>query len=272
MDIKAILKAFSNISERLLKLESVGIPKDGKDGLPGKDGKDGVDGKNGKDGKDFTFDMFTPEQLALLKGENGKDGLPGKDGKDGIPGKDGKDGLPGAEGKQGHPGKDGKDGKPGVKGKNGKNGEDGRGIEDVYINEEGHLIIVFTDGEKKDVGKVVGKDGVNGLGFAGAQGRPGKNGEDGISIVDAKVNNKGHLIVTLSNGEEIDAGYVGRGCGGTGNVSSDTVSIIWTGTKEEYDALPEHSPTTLYFIVAQKPVTKPIYNRFNYNSGVKYNG
>ncbi len=269
MEIKAILNAFKNISERLIKLESIGIPKDGKTPVKGIDyfdGKDGVDGQNGKDGKDFTFDMFTPEQLALLKGERGQDGLPGKDGKDGIPGRDGKDGLPGIEGKQGVPGKDGKDGRPGVKGKNGKDGKDGRGIEDVYIDEEGHLIIVFTDGEKKDVGRVVGKDGVNGLGFAGAQGRPGK---DGVSVVDAKVNNKGHLIVTLSNGETIDAGYVGSGGGGTGNVSSDTVSTIWTGTQEEYDALSEHSAKTLYFIISKNP--KTVYNRFKYNFGAKYN-
>lgn len=267
MEIKAILDAFKKISERLIKLESIGIPKDGKDGLPGKNGKDGINGQDGKDGKDFTFDMFTPEQIALLKGEKGKDGLPGKDGKNGI---NGKDGLPGAEGKQGAPGKDGKDGKPGAKGKNGKDGKDGRGIEDVYIDDNGHLIIVFTDGEKKDVGKVVGKDGVNGIGFAGAQGKPGQNG---ISVVDTKIDNKGHLIVTLSNGEEIDAGYVGNGSSGTGNVSSDTVSIIWTGTKEEYDALSEHSPKTLYFILQSNPEPqKPVYNKFRYNFGVKYNG
>lgn len=246
MEIKAILNAFKDISERLKKLESIGIPKDGKTPIKGVDyfdGKDGVDGQNGKDGKDFTFDMFTPEQLALLKGEKGKDGLPGKDGKNGIPGRDGKDGLPGAEGKQGPPGKDGRDGKPGVKGKNGKDGEDGRGIEDVYINEEGHLIIVFTDGEKKDVGRVVGKDGVNGLGFAGAQGRPGKNGKDGkdgVSVVGARIDERGHLIQILSNGKEIDAGALPTNPIPSGNEIQCSL--------EEYQNMPFHDPNVTYYI------------------------
>lgn len=33
--------------------------------------------------------------------------------------------------------------------------DDSRGIEDVYIDENGHLIFEFTDGQTKDVGKVV---------------------------------------------------------------------------------------------------------------------
>lgn len=40
---------------------------------------------DGKDGDPFTYDDFTEEQLAALKGEPGKDG---EDGKDGEPGKD----------------------------------------------------------------------------------------------------------------------------------------------------------------------------------------
>lgn len=69
--------------------------KDGRNGIDGKDGADGVDGKDGADGRDgekgekgdtgdkgdkgdkgdaFTYEDFTPEQLASLKGEKGEDG------------------------------------------------------------------------------------------------------------------------------------------------------------------------------------------------------
>lgn len=291
LDTKAILSAFKDVSTRLLKLESIGIPKDGYtpvkgidyfDGKPGKDGKDGRDGENGKDGRDFTFDMFTPEQLALLKGakgDKGNKGDKGEPGTDGLNGRDGVDGLPG------EPGKDGPRGQRGLRGKTGDKGDDGRGIEDVYIDENGHLIIVFTDEEKKDVGRVVGRDGQNGYGFAGASGRPGADGEDGkdgqdgkdgVSIVDTKINSNGHLIVYLSDGQQIDAGYVGSdsggGGGGTGNVSSNTINNIWTGTQEQYDALSEHLPTTLYFIVETPKVTPKYNHKIRFNSGAKYNG
>jgi hypothetical protein len=68
---------------------------------------------------------------------------------------------------------EGPQGKPGKDGKDGKDGSDGRHGRDG------------TDG----------KDGVD-----------GKDGIDGISVVDASVDVDGHLTITLSNGDEIDAG------------------------------------------------------------------
>ena len=49
-------------------------------------------GPKGDKGDAFTYDDFTPEQLAALKGADGKDGQNGKDGVDGQNGADGKDG------------------------------------------------------------------------------------------------------------------------------------------------------------------------------------
>jgi hypothetical protein len=74
-----------------------------------------------------------------------------------------------AEGPQGLPGKDGKDGKNGLNGKDGLNGRDG-------------------------------VDGTNG--------KDGKDGKDGVSVVDAKVDFDGALVLTLSDGNIIDAGFV----------------------------------------------------------------
>ena len=58
----------------------------GKDGLKGEPGRNGIDGEQGiqgppgKDGKPFTYDMFTAEQLAALKGPKGDPGPPGTGG------------------------------------------------------------------------------------------------------------------------------------------------------------------------------------------------
>lgn len=72
----------------------------------GVNGKDGTDGTPGKDGKDFTYDDFTPEQLAALVGPPGKDGTmtfedlteEQKESLRGAPGRDGEDGKPGRDG------------------------------------------------------------------------------------------------------------------------------------------------------------------------------
>ena len=64
----------------------------------GQNGKDGKDGKDGEKGDAFTYEDFTPEQLAALKGEQGE---PGKDGKDGTNGTNGRDGTNGTNGKDG---------------------------------------------------------------------------------------------------------------------------------------------------------------------------
>ena len=52
-------------------------------------------GPKGDKGDAFTYDDFTPDQLAALKGADGKDGQNGKDGVDGQNGVDGTDGVDG---------------------------------------------------------------------------------------------------------------------------------------------------------------------------------
>ena len=54
--------------------------------LQGPKGDPGPKGEPGKDGKPFTYDMFTAEQLAALKGPKGDVGLPGPKGEPGTPG------------------------------------------------------------------------------------------------------------------------------------------------------------------------------------------
>ncbi len=117
-----------------------------------------------------------PQGPQGIPGTPGADGAPGKDGVDGAPGKDGVDGAPGKDGVDGAPGKDGVDGAPGKDGVDGAPGADG----------------------------APGKDGAD-----GAPGADGADGKDGVSVVGAHINAQMHLILELSNGREIDAGYVG---------------------------------------------------------------
>lgn len=71
--------------------------------------------------------------------------------------------------------------KQGVAGPQGEKGRDGRDGTDGYKGQDG-------------------KDGVDG--------KDGKDGSNGISVVDAKVDFDGSLVITLSDGREIDAGTV----------------------------------------------------------------
>jgi hypothetical protein len=75
-------------------------------------------------------------------------------------------------------GERGDDGRDGVDGKDGKDGRDGK------------------DGKN-------GRDGLDGKG-----GQDGRDGVDGVSVVDASVDFDGHLVIKLSDGNEIDVGKI----------------------------------------------------------------
>ena len=152
-------------------------------------------GPKGEDGKDFTYDDFTAEQLAALKGEPGADGYtPIKgvdyfDGKDGEPGKDGYTPVKGVDYFDGEPGKDGAAGKDG-----------------------------YTPIKGVDY-------------FDGAPGEPGKDGYTpvkGVDYFDGKDGANGSdYVLTEADKQEI-AGMVDvPGGGGSGGGSSGAVYINW---------------------------------------------
>ena len=167
------------------------------------------EGPAGQDGKDFTYDMFTQEQLEALRGPAGKDGamglqgLPGQDGKDGAPGQDGKDftydmfteeqlqllrGPVGPEGPEGKQGIQGEQGLPGVQGEPGKDFK----YEDFTLDQLEML--------------------------TGPRGLPGV---DGISVVAVEIDEANHLMVRLSNDQVLDAGELPAGQGGGGAVNPE---------------------------------------------------
>lgn len=76
-----------------------------------------------------------------------------------------------------------------------KDGKDGLDIKDLFANRDGHLIAVMTNGETKDLGQFIGKDGEDG--------EKGKDGTDGVGFddLDLVVADDGVAIV-FTRGDE----------------------------------------------------------------------
>ena len=175
--------------------------KDGKDGDKGpkgdkgdagQDGKDGQDGADGKNGRGIESVATNDKGELIITYTDGTTENAGK-----VVGADGKDGKDGTDGKDGDKGDAGQDGKDGTDGKDGANGKDGRGIKSVTTNDEGDLIITYTDGTTENAGKV-----------SGPKGDKGEPGKDGRGIESVRINDKGELIVTFTDGEEQNVGKV----------------------------------------------------------------
>lgn len=113
-------------------------------------------------------------------------------------------------------------------GNDGSNGADGVGIKSVTKT--------GTVG-KKNTYQVVLTDDTVALTFDitdGADGANGNDGDDGVSVTNAAVDNTGHLIITLSEGDPIDAGYVigdeGRGVSSIAKTSTEGLVDTYTIT------------------------------------------
>ncbi len=164
--------------------------------LQGKDGLNGTDGTNGKSAYELAvengFEGTLEEWLLSLQfGEDGKDGIDGQNGKNG---KDGQDGAPGA---------------------------DGVGIVNVYINEQGHLMVVLSSGETIDAGEIANLTEAPTMtdyhravidGFVGTRHEwlcsYNDGSRPGVSVKDIQLNEKNELILTLSNDTILNAGTV----------------------------------------------------------------
>jgi hypothetical protein len=167
----------------------------GPAGEKGQDGKDGLDGKDGVDGKDFTYDMFTEEQLKALIGPQGPEGIQGPVGPQGEQGPQGIQGEVGPQGPEGLKGEQGEVGPQGPQGEQGLQGEQGPAGQD-------------------------GKDGID-----------GKNGEQGIGVESIAIQDN-HLMVTLTNGDVVDAGELPAGQGG-GDGDTSALEAELADTKQK---------------------------------------
>lgn len=130
----------------------------GDPGETGPQGEKGEQGPKGDPGSPFTYDMFTEEQLALLKGPKGDRGVQGEKG---DPGETGPQGIQGAKGEQGiqgpkgDPGEQGPQGEQGIQGPKGDTGDPF--TYDMFTAEQ----LAALKGEKGDKGDT------------GPQGEPG---------------------------------------------------------------------------------------------------
>ncbi len=131
------------------------VGTNGKDGADGEDGKDGVDGVgistvviNENHELVITLSNGTVINLGNIKGEKGDKGDKGETGEQGPQGDKGETGEQGPVGPQGPQGEQGEQGPQGDKGETGATGV---GIEKVEFDENGDLVITFTDGTTQTV-------------------------------------------------------------------------------------------------------------------------
>lgn len=108
----------------------------------------GVGTTKGDKGDPFTYDDFTAEQLAALKGAKGDKGDKGDTGATGAKGATGATGATGAKGDKGDPGAKGATGATGAKG---DKGDKGVGVKSIALtkNADGTITggtVTYTDG------------------------------------------------------------------------------------------------------------------------------
>lgn len=169
----------------------------GDKGDPGAKGETGAKGDKGDKGDAFTYDDFTSEQLAALKGEKGDTGAPGAKGDPGEKGDTGAKGEQGAKGdkgdpftyadftaaqlaalkgEKGDPGTKGDKGDPGPQGAQGPKGDKG---DPGAQGEKGDKGAPGADGAKGDPGTPGAKGDKGDPGTPGAKGDKGDPGEKG---------------------------------------------------------------------------------------------
>lgn len=85
----------------------------------------------------------------------------GSNGEQGLQGQQGEKGDKGDTGERGPKGDKGDTGEQGVQGEQGLQGENGIGIQAAIIDDEGYLVITYTDGDIDKLGPVKGADGTS---------------------------------------------------------------------------------------------------------------
>ena len=152
--------------------------------------------------------------FTITNGAQGPKGDKGDTGATGAQGPQGPTGATGATGPQGPQGEKGDTGEQGPKGDKGDKGDTGATGAQGPQGEKGDTGETGAQGPQGPTGATgaTGPQGPQGptgaTGATGPAGANGTNGTDGISITNVSIDNSGHLIVTLSNSNTIDAGAI----------------------------------------------------------------
>ena len=118
-------------------------------------------------------------------------------------------------------------------------GVDSRSIVGAQINDNGELVLKYSDGSEENLGTVVGKNGEDGTdGEDGAPGIPGKNGADGKDGDNGKDGTM-DVTVSISSTDTAIAAAVAKGL-------RSTVSIEAHHTKNEYNFFTGMTSTSNY--------------------------
>ena len=228
--------------------------KDGQNGADGQDGRDGINGKDGKDGVSVTGVTINDENKLVITLSEGDPIIIDKSlmGATGAAGADGKDGngissvtltpdfclvfhyTDGTNSEKLGP----------IKGEKGDKGDGGVGITNVSLDEYGNLYITYSNTNVPVLlGNARGPKGDTGdTGPAGPKGDTGADGKDGVGIKNAYVNSERHLILELTDGTAIDAGYVG-----VSEEPAATHTVIfkdWDGTELKRETVADGASAT----------------------------
>lgn len=185
-------------------------------------------GDKGEKGDPFTYEDFTAEQLAALKGETGNAGA---DGTDGVSATHEWNGttltVTSASGTSSADLK-------GDTGTAGQDGKDGNGIKSAVLNADYTLTLTFYDGTSYTTPSIRGETGAtggvgaDGVGIASIQQTTTSTEDDGINVFTVTLTNGTSATFSVQNGSKGSKGDTG----GTGAAGADGVSCThsWSGT------------------------------------------
>ena len=168
-------------------------------------------GEKGEDGN-VDFELLTPEQIAMLKGDKGDKGDTGETGATGATGPQGPQGPAGQNGADGRDGRDGQDGTVAFESLTPEQvamlkGTPGKGIASITKTGASGLVdiytILFDDGTSTNFSVTNGTQGAKGdRGDTGAQGAQGEDGDAGVTFYPHVDQDTGELYWTNDGGLE----------------------------------------------------------------------
>ena len=156
----------------------------------------------------------------------GRDGEPGRDGKDGQDGRIGVDGMPG---------------QPGVDGKDGEDGEDGISVVNAFVDFDGGLTIVLSDGREINAGEVIPMDVAEKIKVITNGGGTSQSVLDSIASLQAQITN-----ITGSTINNTTIGVTTASTGKFTTLESTGTASLATGSTTSIQAIGDASYPGIY--------------------------